>query len=243
MVNSFDEFTKLKEVIVGDNRGFSGIVTPYWESNQTPPLNVRDNAIILGGTIVETATHVRSRLFENDGLKYIFYSYFAEGSPWVNMPRPTLALPADSSYFELTGPIGISCSRVHKKGKDRDKGCEDLYRVQRRHGEPEGKDRFHGSRTVYRRPVCQRRHGGGEARRRVLRPDPRKDQRAPGNVRHDRRFPYVGHARGKKRFAEVRVVHAVGKCGGSHARYDIDWCASDFGELYTVLEKWADGRE
>ena len=27
------------------------------------------------------------------------------------------------------------------------------------------------------------------------------------------------------------------------AEYDIDWCASDFDELYTVLEKWADGRE
>ena len=23
--------------------------------------------------------------------------------------------------------------------------------------------------------------------------------------------------------------------------YDIDWCASDFDELYAVLEKWADG--
>lgn len=79
----------------------AGIVTPYWKSNQTPPLNVRDNAIVLGGTIVETAPHVRSRIFENDGLKYIFYSYFAEGASWVNMPRPTLALPADSSYFEL----------------------------------------------------------------------------------------------------------------------------------------------
>ncbi len=39
------------------------IRSPYWEARATPPLNVRDQTIVLGNTIVETAPHVRARLF------------------------------------------------------------------------------------------------------------------------------------------------------------------------------------
>ena len=77
------------------------IVTPYWSTRATGPLNVRDQAIVLGDTLVETAPHVRARLFENDLLKPIFYRYLEAGSRWVCMPRPTLSSGAlDSSYFE-----------------------------------------------------------------------------------------------------------------------------------------------
>ena len=76
------------------------LVTPWWRSIGTPALNVRDQTLILGDTIIETAPHVRGRIAENDYLKPIFYNYFAAGSGWITMPRPTLARGVlDPSYF------------------------------------------------------------------------------------------------------------------------------------------------
>jgi glycine amidinotransferase len=75
-------------------------ITPYWRAWPTPALNIRDQTLILGDTIVETAPHIRSRYFENDYLKSVFYHYFKLGSKWMVMPRPTLARGTlDSSYF------------------------------------------------------------------------------------------------------------------------------------------------
>lgn len=70
--------------------GDSVIQTPDWESVPTPALNVRDLTIVLGNTIVETSSHVRARLFENDALRAIFYDYFKAGSNWVSMPKPRI---------------------------------------------------------------------------------------------------------------------------------------------------------
>jgi glycine amidinotransferase len=75
------------------------IRTPFWSSRTTAALNVRDQTIVLGDTIVETAPHVRARIFENDYLKPIFYRYLRAGSAWVAMPRPALARGSlDFSY-------------------------------------------------------------------------------------------------------------------------------------------------
>jgi glycine amidinotransferase len=80
------------------------IASPSWTSRSTPALNVRDQALILGSTILETAPHVRGRIFENDMLKPIFYRYFNAGSAWLSMPRPALANGSlDPSYFEGLG--------------------------------------------------------------------------------------------------------------------------------------------
>ncbi|MGW2984132.1 inosamine-phosphate amidinotransferase 1 [Streptomyces goshikiensis] len=80
------------------------IKSPYWESRATPPLNVRDNTIVLGDTIVETAPHVRGRVFENDMLKPLFQEYFEGGANWVSMPRPALARGSlDDTYFRRHG--------------------------------------------------------------------------------------------------------------------------------------------
>ena len=80
------------------------ISSPYWEARATPPLNVRDQTIILGSTIVETAPHVRARAFENDLLKPVFYRYYGAGSNWVSMPRPALAAGSlDDAYFRRQG--------------------------------------------------------------------------------------------------------------------------------------------
>ncbi len=85
--------------IVGNER----VQTPFWESIQSPPLNIRDQTIILGSTILETAPHVRARLFENDYLKPLFYEYMQGGTCWLNMPRPTLSVGTlDASFFSLS---------------------------------------------------------------------------------------------------------------------------------------------
>ncbi|CUU60917.1 glycine amidinotransferase [Parafrankia irregularis] len=86
------------------------ICSPLWNARATPPLNVRDQTIVLGNTIVETAPHVRSRIFENDLLKPLFYSYFEGGSNWLSMPRPALGRDSlDDAYFRR---LGIDVSRA-----------------------------------------------------------------------------------------------------------------------------------
>ncbi|MDR3031531.1 MAG: inosamine-phosphate amidinotransferase 1 [Kitasatospora sp.] len=80
------------------------VSSPWWSSGATPPLNVRDNAVILGDTIVETAPHIRGRVFENDHLKPHFNRYFEQGANWLSMPRPALAARSlDTAYFDRHG--------------------------------------------------------------------------------------------------------------------------------------------
>ncbi|HEV2817637.1 MAG TPA: hypothetical protein VGW40_10520 [Allosphingosinicella sp.] len=76
------------------------IASPFWASWSYPALNIRDLAIVIGDTIVETAPHVRGRIFENDYLKPILYEYFNSGSRWISMPRPALTKGSlDYSYY------------------------------------------------------------------------------------------------------------------------------------------------
>ncbi|WP_405735085.1 inosamine-phosphate amidinotransferase 1 [Streptomyces sp. NBC_01537] len=80
------------------------IRSPHWDARATPPLNVRDQTIILGNTIVETAPHVRARIFENDLLKPVFYRYYKAGAKWLSMPRPALTRDSlDTTYFTRQG--------------------------------------------------------------------------------------------------------------------------------------------
>jgi glycine amidinotransferase len=80
------------------------IRSPHWDARATPPLNVRDQTTILGNTIVETAPHIRARIFENDLLKPAFYRYYGAGANWLSMPRPALASDSlDTSYFTRQG--------------------------------------------------------------------------------------------------------------------------------------------
>lgn len=73
--------------------------TPYWQASCVPALNVRDQVIILGDEIIETAPQLRARYFENDLLKPIFYEYFGSGAKWTVMPRPIMTDRSfDTSY-------------------------------------------------------------------------------------------------------------------------------------------------
>ncbi|GAA2804522.1 glycine amidinotransferase [Saccharopolyspora taberi] len=73
--------------------------TPYWSGTCLPALNVRDQAIVFGDELIETPPQVRTRYFENDLLKPVFYDYFHAGARWTTMPRPVMTDRSfDTSY-------------------------------------------------------------------------------------------------------------------------------------------------
>jgi len=98
--------TKMKKI--------SKISTPDWNSETLPPLNVRDQVIILGNTIVETPPMLRNRYFENDSLKHIFYSGFKDGARWLNLPKSTLSDTALNANTEMM----IDGAQFVRFGKD-----------------------------------------------------------------------------------------------------------------------------
>jgi glycine amidinotransferase len=69
--------------------------TPGWPAAVVPPLNIRDNTLILGDEIIETPPQVRSRYFETRFLAPVFMDYFRRGARWTTMPRPLLT---DASF-------------------------------------------------------------------------------------------------------------------------------------------------
>ncbi len=100
--------------------------TPYWESTGIPALNVRDQAIIVGNEIIETTPQIRSRYFENDLLKPIFYHYFQAGSHWSSMPRPVMTDRSfDLSYVKESGRDMVATEAVYaQKASEFDVGIE-----------------------------------------------------------------------------------------------------------------------
>lgn len=76
--------------------------TPAWSASVVPPLNIRDNTLILGDEIIETPPMIRSRYFETQFLTPIFADYFRHGARWTVMPRP---LMTDAS-FDLSYATG-----------------------------------------------------------------------------------------------------------------------------------------
>ncbi|MFI9811225.1 glycine amidinotransferase [Saccharothrix variisporea] len=71
------------------------VETLAWSAAVVPPLNVRDNTLVLGDEIIETPPQVRSRYFETQFLTRIFADYHREGARWTVMPRP---LMTDNSF-------------------------------------------------------------------------------------------------------------------------------------------------
>jgi glycine amidinotransferase len=66
------------------------VATPAWAAAVTPPLNVRDNTLVLGDEIIETPPTLRDRYFETQFLKPLFLDYFRQGARWTTMPRPMM---------------------------------------------------------------------------------------------------------------------------------------------------------
>lgn len=97
--------------------GGGEIRTPQWKSLAYPPLNVRDQSLILGNTLIETAPHVRGRIHENDALKPLFYEYFSTGANWVCMPQPALTRATVDLGFHLE-----SCPEILPHSEQDDSG-------------------------------------------------------------------------------------------------------------------------
>ncbi|MFJ8621937.1 glycine amidinotransferase [Kitasatospora sp. NPDC093550] len=66
-----------------------------WSAAPVPPLNLRDNTLILGDEIIETPPAIRSRYLETRLLAPVFTDYFRRGARWTTMPRPILT---DASF-------------------------------------------------------------------------------------------------------------------------------------------------
>jgi len=75
--------------------GLDEVSTPAWTAPVTPPLNLRDNTLILGDEIIETPPTLRARYFETQFLKPVFAGYFRAGARWTVMPRPMMT---DASF-------------------------------------------------------------------------------------------------------------------------------------------------
>ncbi|MFJ9566861.1 glycine amidinotransferase [Streptomyces fuscichromogenes] len=81
--------------------------TPAWSASVVPPLNVRDNTLILGNEVIETPPMIRSRYFETQFLKPIFQEYFRQGARWTVMPRPFMTDASfDLSYVRGSATAG-----------------------------------------------------------------------------------------------------------------------------------------
>jgi glycine amidinotransferase len=71
------------------------VQTPWWESGLHPALNVRDQCMVVGDTIIESPPTLRYRYFENDLLKPLFLEYFKQGCGWIQAPKSTMV---DNSF-------------------------------------------------------------------------------------------------------------------------------------------------
>lgn len=95
----------------------------FWESDGYYLYCPRDSVLIVGDTIIETPMPLRSRYFETNAYKSIFYNYFRGGSSWISAPKPLLL---DESYdrSDLSRPtltnqeIAFDAANIIRCGKD-----------------------------------------------------------------------------------------------------------------------------
>lgn len=72
------------------------IKTPLWsEIGLRYPIAPRDIFLVVGDTIIETASTSRYRYFEHWAYKDLMIDYFKQGAKWIAMPSPILG---DESY-------------------------------------------------------------------------------------------------------------------------------------------------
>lgn len=73
--------------------------TPFWSSTSNNVYNVRDLHLVVGNTVIESPSHLRSRYFEASALYHIWYQYFDEGFRWIAAPKPLLNTEVVSAYY------------------------------------------------------------------------------------------------------------------------------------------------
>ncbi|WP_406150551.1 glycine amidinotransferase [Streptomyces sp. NBC_01012] len=86
--------------------GTAEVTTPAWSASVVPPLNIRDNTLVLGDEIIETPPMIRSRYFETQLLKPLFQEYFRRGCRWTTMPRPLMTDASFDLSYVRTATVG-----------------------------------------------------------------------------------------------------------------------------------------
>ncbi|OFW08749.1 MAG: hypothetical protein A3H96_04715 [Acidobacteria bacterium RIFCSPLOWO2_02_FULL_67_36] len=105
--------------------------TPFWQSTGNNSYNVRDLHLVVGNTVIESPSYLRSRYFEPMALYDIWYEYFDAGFRWICGPKPRLdrevsvayyrneeerkLTPEDLRFMELTGG---RVEKLHKLTED-----------------------------------------------------------------------------------------------------------------------------
>ncbi|MFE4056382.1 glycine amidinotransferase [Streptomyces sp. NPDC059096] len=82
------------------------VTTPAWSASVVPPLNIRDNTLVVGDEIIETPPMIRSRYFETQLLKPLFQEYFRAGARWTTMPRPLMTDASFDLSYVRTATVG-----------------------------------------------------------------------------------------------------------------------------------------
>jgi glycine amidinotransferase len=104
------------------------VETPVWEAAVVPPLNLRDNTLIVGDEIIETPPMIRSRYFESQFLKKIFMDYFARGARWTVMPRPFMTDASFDISYARNAPMGDPIEPIeNQRPSPYDVGFEMLF--------------------------------------------------------------------------------------------------------------------
>lgn len=80
------------------------IRTPFWETSQLYSLMPRDCLLAFGSIAIETASPMRSRIFESFAFREIFADYTKKGAHLVSMPRPLL----NSKTFDTSLPYYLT---------------------------------------------------------------------------------------------------------------------------------------
>ncbi|MFC4503566.1 MULTISPECIES: glycine amidinotransferase [Streptomyces] len=99
-----------------------------WSASVVPPLNVRDNTLIVGDEIIETPPMIRSRYFETQFLTPVFQRYFERGARWTVMPRPLMTDASfDLSYARVSSVGGPTEPIADPQPTSYDVGTEMMF--------------------------------------------------------------------------------------------------------------------
>lgn len=73
--------------------------SPFWSSTGNNIYNTRDLHLVVGNTVIESPSPLRSRYYEATALYDIWYDYFEQGFRWIAGPKPKLIGEIMSPYY------------------------------------------------------------------------------------------------------------------------------------------------
>jgi len=90
--------------------------TPNWAASGHDLYNVRDLHVVVGNTLIVSASASRPRLFEAYGLQGIFYEhFFDDGFRWVSAPTPSLRGTYLHELDRLPSTLEVTEDALHQR--------------------------------------------------------------------------------------------------------------------------------